>query len=83
MTGPAVHACPAWHLDYERGFAYVRFPLRSWLAGMRLSNEPISNETLLLRVASGDRAAFRDLYAVTAPRLLTRGGDVTGGRAQR
>jgi hypothetical protein len=54
MTGPAVHACPAWHLDYERGFAYVRFPLRSWLAGMRLSNEPISNETLLLRVALGD-----------------------------
>jgi RNA polymerase sigma-70 factor, ECF subfamily len=37
---------------------------------MRLSNEPISNETLLLRVGGGDRAAFRNLYAANAPRLF-------------
>jgi RNA polymerase sigma-70 factor (ECF subfamily) len=37
---------------------------------MRLPNEPTSIETLLLRVAAGDRAAFRDLYAATAPRLF-------------
>jgi RNA polymerase sigma-70 factor, ECF subfamily len=67
VTGIAPHV---WHLDGERPFGYARFPLRSCLAGMRLSNEPISNETLLLRVGGGDRAAFRDLYAATAPRLF-------------
>ena len=39
-------------------------------AGGRLSSEAISNETLLMRVAAGDRAAFRALYAATSSRLL-------------
>jgi hypothetical protein len=70
ITGTTVRACPAWHLDGDRGFAYARFPLRSCLTGMRLPNEPISIETLLLRVAAGDWAAFHSLYAATASRLF-------------
>jgi len=35
-----------------------------------LGEARITNEALLLRVAAGDRAAFRDLYAATAPRLF-------------
>jgi RNA polymerase sigma-70 factor (ECF subfamily) len=32
--------------------------------------ERTTNEALLLRVGAGDRSAFRDLYAATAPRLF-------------
>jgi len=39
-------------------------------AGGCLSNEAVSHETLLLRVGTGDRAAFRALYAATASRLM-------------
>jgi len=51
IVDASAFACPDWHFDGDRGFAYARFPLRSCLTGMRLPNEPISIETLLLRVA--------------------------------
>jgi len=67
VTGITYHVCP---LDGAQAFAYAGLLFKSCLSGTRLSKEPISNETLLLRVGAADRAAFRDLYATTAPRLF-------------
>ena len=44
--------------------------LSSSMAGECMSGEAMSNETLLRRVGTGDRAAFRMLYAATSPRLF-------------
>jgi RNA polymerase sigma-70 factor (ECF subfamily) len=67
---PALTLVAEGRLDAARGFAYARIPSSFWPPEARLSNDVIANETLLLRVGVGDRAAFRDLYASTASRLF-------------
>jgi RNA polymerase sigma-70 factor (ECF subfamily) len=57
-------------LDVATGPAYDRSPFGFVAAEGMLSGEAISNETLLIRVGAGDRAAFRDLYSATSSRLF-------------
>lgn len=60
----------ALRLDGGRGIVYVLFPTGLLGSGTTLSAAEATNEALLMRVAKGDRAAFRVLYSATASRLL-------------
>lgn len=61
---------PARSLDAGIGFVYGRYPSGFSGPGTELSAKASTNEALLRRVATGDRAAFRVLYSATASRLL-------------
>lgn len=65
MSGAA--ACmEAPRLDEAPGFVYGRVGTK---IGEPASMGELTNEALLLRVAEGDRGAFRELYAATSSRL--------------
>jgi len=63
-------AGPAGGVDEALGFVYVLFPAELIRPGAVLTTAHVSNETLLLRVAAGDRTAFRDLYVATSSQLF-------------
>jgi RNA polymerase sigma-70 factor (ECF subfamily) len=57
-------------LDALSNPGYSRSGLEIFRAGSVLGGVELHLEALLLRVAKGDRAAFRDLYAATSSRLF-------------
>jgi RNA polymerase sigma-70 factor (ECF subfamily) len=57
-------------LDATHGLDYLPFRPKDGRLGTALITDQLSNETLLQRVADGDRAAFRELYAATSSRLF-------------
>ncbi|TLG71462.1 sigma-70 family RNA polymerase sigma factor [Methylocystis sp. B8] len=60
---------PTLRLDGGPRFDYIFFHAACVWQEARVSAKSFSNEALLLRVAAGDRTAFRDLYAATSSRL--------------
>ncbi len=57
-------------LDAQANPGYSPIRSKRFQAGSVLSGGELPLEALLLRVAKGDRAAFRDLYAATSSRLF-------------
>ena len=57
-------------LDARSGLGYALTPSGLFRPGANLNSGQVSLEALLLRVATGDRDAFRDLYAATSSRLF-------------
>lgn len=68
MTEAARTVSPARRLDDARAFVYGFSSVQFSEPRTVLTGE-VTNEALLQRVAAGDRAAFRDLYASTSSRL--------------
>lgn len=74
MCAAVLAVCSIARLDGARRLVYGLASSAYWRPGVALGKEQVSelvsNESLLRRVGAGDRAAFHDLYAATAPRLF-------------